>query len=151
MKIASSEYWVLVADSGKARILHIRRKPPEFSEVQVLVSATQHQPSREIVSDASGRAFHVQGPASHAKQSRSDAHDLAEQQFSLMLVRKLEKAANAGAFDHVLIIADPKTLGRLRRQMSKSLANRVSDDLNQDLVGLPLNELEPRIRAILGW
>ena len=151
MKIATSRYWVLVADSGKARILHVKRKPPEFGEVQVLVSATQHQPSREIVSDASGRAFHVQGPSSHVKQPRSDAHDRAEQQFSLMLVQKLEKAAELGAFDQLLIIADPKTLGRLRRQMSKSLASRISDELNLDLTGLPLNKLEPRIRAILGW
>lgn len=151
MNNPASKHWVLVADSGQARILELQNRPFKFRQVQELVSASQHQASRDLVSDASGRAFHVKGPSSHAKQPRSDAHDRAEQQFSLMLVRKLEKAAELGAFDQLLIIADPKTLGRLRRQMSKSLASRVSDELNLDLAGLPLNKLEPRIRAILGW
>ena len=151
MNSPTSKQWVLVADSGQARILELQNKPFEFRQVQKLVSESQHQASRDLDSDASGRAFHVQGPSSHAKQPRSDAHDVAEQQFSLMLVQKLEKAANLGAFDRLLIIADPKTLGRLRRQMSKSLVSRVSDELNLDLAGLPLNELIPRIRATLGW
>ena len=151
MNSPTSKHWVLVADSGQARILELQHQPFKFRQVQELVSASQHQASRDLVSDASGRAFHVQGPSSHSKQPRSDAHDQAEQQFSLMLVHKLEKAAELGAFDHLLVIADPKTLGRLRRQMSKSLASRVSDELNLDLAGLPLNKLETRIRAILGW
>jgi protein required for attachment to host cells len=151
MTNVSSKHWVLVADSGQARILELQNRPYEFRQVQELVSESQHQASRDLVSDASGRAFHNQGPSSHAIQPRSDAHDRAEQQFSLTLVRKLEKAADLGAFDHLLIIADPKTLGRLRQQMSKSLANRVCDELNLDLAGLPLNKLESRIRTILGW
>lgn len=151
MNNPASKYWVLVADGGQARILELQYQPFTFRQVQELVSASQHQPSRDLVSDASGRAFHVQGPSSHVKQPRSDAHERAEQQFSLMLIRKLEKAAELGAFDQLIIIADPKTLGRLRRQMSKSLASRISDELNLDLAGLPLNKLEPRIRAILGW
>jgi protein required for attachment to host cells len=151
MNSSTLKHWVLVADGGQARILELIKKPFEFRQIQELVSESQHQSSRDLVSDANGRAFHVQGPSSHVKQPRSDPHDRAEQQFSLTLVRKLEKMAGLGAFDHLLIIADPKTLGRLRRQMSKSLSNRVSEELNLDLAGLPLNELEPRIRAILGW
>jgi len=65
-------------------------------------------------------------------------------------VQKLEKAANLGAFDQLAIIADPKTLGRLRRQMNKSLAGRVTKELNLDLAGLSLNELKPRIAAAFG-
>ena len=86
----SSKYWVLVADSGHARILELRKKPKELRQLQELVSESRHLASRDMVSDASGRAFHVKGPSSHSKQQRSDAHDQAEQAFSRMLVRKLE-------------------------------------------------------------
>jgi protein required for attachment to host cells len=147
----SSTHWVLVADSGQARILELRRKPYAFRQVAELVSETQRQASRDLVSDTSGRAFHVQGPASHSKKPRSDPHDQAEQQFTRMLARKLEKAATLAAFDHLAVIADPRTLGRLRQLMGKSLANRVTDELTLDLAGLPLNELEPRVQAALGW
>lgn len=148
---ASSTYWVLVADSGTARILEMRRKPAEFREVHKLESESRHLSTHDLVSDASGRAFHVQGPSGHSKQPRSDAHDLAEQAFSRKLVGKLEHAANMNIFEHLVIIADPKTLGRLRRQMKKALTARVTDELNLDLVGIPLNSLEKRVRAKLGW
>ena len=58
----SSKYWILVADSGHARILELRIKPKEFHQVQELVSESQHLSSRDLVSDASGRAFHAKGP-----------------------------------------------------------------------------------------
>ena len=151
MNNATSKYWVLVADSGKARIIELRRKPAEFHEVQELVSESQHQPSRELMSDASGRAFHVQGPSSHSKVPRSDAHDRAKHAFTRKLVGKLEQAANMNAFEHLAVIADPKTLGRLRQHMSKSLYASVTYEMNLDMVGIPLDSLEQRIRAALGW
>ena len=125
-----SKHWVLVAE---------------------LFSEAAHQASRDLVSDASGRTFHVQGPGSHSKQPRSDPHDQAEEQFTRSLAQKLDKAVGMGKFDHLAIIADPRTLGRLRRHMSKSLAGSVTNELTLDLAGLPLNKLEPRVRSILGW
>ena len=147
----SSKYWILVADSGHARILELRKKPREFHQVQELVSESRHLSSRDMVSDASGRAFHAKGPASHSKQQRTDAHDQAEQAFSRMLVGKLEKAENLKAFEHLVLIADPKTLGRVRQYLSKSLSAMVTNELNLDVVGLPLDLLQKKVRSLLNW
>ena len=147
----SSKYWILVADSGHARILELRKKPREFRQVQELVSESRHLSSRDMVSDASGRAFHAKGPASHSKQQRTDAHDQAEQAFSRMLVGKLEKAASLKVFEHLVLIADPKTLGRVRQHMSKSLTGKVTNELNLDVVGLPLDSLQKKVQSLLNW
>jgi protein required for attachment to host cells len=56
-----------------------------------------------------------------------------------------------GAFEHLAIIADPRTIGRLRRHMSKALAGRVTEEHTMDLASLPLGKLEPRVRSVLGW
>ena len=146
-----SKYWVLVANSGQARILEMQRKPYEFHQVSELVSETQHLTNKEIVSDASGRVYHAQGPGTHSMKPRSDPHENAEEQFSRSLARKMERAARLGRFDQLLVIADPRTMGRLRQQMDRSLAGRVADEISLDLVGLPLNQLEPRVREVLGW
>ena len=151
MNNASPKYWVLVADGGTAHFIELRRKPAEFHEVQKLVSQSRSQPSRELMSDASGRAFNTQGPSGHSKFPRTDAHEQAKDVFSRKLVGKLEQAANLKAFEQLAIIADPKTLGRLRQHMSKSLYAMVTDELNLDLAGLPRDSLEHRIRAALGW
>ena len=71
-------YWVVVADSGKARILEMRRKPYAFRLVTEYASLNQHRTSKELVSDAAGRVYHAQGPGTHAMQPRSDPHDNAE-------------------------------------------------------------------------
>ena len=56
-----------------------------------------------------------------------------------MLVGKLEKAANLKAFEYLVLIADPKTLGRVRQYMSKALSGMVTNELNLDVVGMPLD------------
>jgi len=151
MSNASSPYWILVADSGNARILEIKRTPAEIRMVHKLTSETLHMRSGDLKSDASGRSFHVQGPSSHSKKPRSDAHDQAEKEFSRILVAKLELAAQHKSFERLLIAADPKTLGRLRQYMTKALTARVTDEWNVDLTGIPMAPLEKRLRARLGW
>jgi protein required for attachment to host cells len=146
-----AKYWVLVANSGQARILEMQRKPYEFHQVSELFSETQHLTNKEIVSDASGRVYHAQGPGTHSMKPRSDPHEQAEEQFSRSLAQKMEKAAQLGRFDQLLVVAAPKTMGRLRQRMNRSLAGKVTDEVALDLVGLPLPQLESRLRDVLGW
>jgi hypothetical protein len=87
-------YWALVANSGQARIVEMRRKPYEFRPIAELVSEAQHLTSKDLVSDASGRVYHTQGPGTHAMQPRSDPQETAEGQFARSLADKLDKAAD---------------------------------------------------------
>ena len=144
-------YWVLVADSGSARIFELQKTPAEFREVQTLVSDALHKRSSDLVSDGSGRSFNAQGPAGHSKEQKSDPHDLAEQEFSRKLADKLELASNMNAFEKLVVFADPKTLGRLRPLMSKRLRKQIMHEVNLDLVGMPLEKLKKKIRTQLGW
>ena len=146
-----AKFWALVANSGQARIVEMRRKPYEFRQVAELESEAQHLTSKDLVSDASGRVYHSQGTGTHAMQQRSDPHEQAEVQFTRNLAAKLEKAAHLGRFDQLLIVADPKTLGRMRGLLNKAVAAQVADEISLDLVGLPQNQLEPRLKKLLGW
>lgn len=146
-----AKYWVLVANSGHARILEMQRKPYQFHQVTELVSESQHLTNKELVSDTSGRVYRAQGPGTHSMKPRSDPHELAEEQFSRSLTQKVEKAAQLGRFDQLLVVADPKTMGRLRQQMNRAVAGKVTDEVSLDLVGMPLPQLEARLRGVLGW
>ena len=90
MKNSLLTYWVLVADSGSARIFELRKTPAEFREAHSLVSDALHKRSSDLVSDNSGRSFNTQGPAGHSKEQKSDPHELAEREFSRKLADKLE-------------------------------------------------------------
>lgn len=151
MKTSPLTYWVLVADSGSARIFELRKTPAEFREVHTLVSDALHKRSSDMVSDGSGRSFNAQGPAGHSKQQKTDPHDLAEREFCRKLADKLEVAANMNVFQKLMVVADPKTLGRLRPLMSKPLKKRITREVNLDLVGMQMGPLQKKIRAKLGW
>ena len=147
----NDRYWVVVADSGKARIIEMRRKPYDFSVVTEYASVDQHRTSKDLVSDASGRVYRTQGPGSHTMHPRSDPHENVEEQFVTDLGRRLEKAAGQGRFECLALVADARTLGRLRRGLGKNVADRVVEERPLDLTPLSLRDLEPRIRDILGW
>jgi len=151
MNVVKKSHWVLVADSGHARIFELSRAPAQFREVKKLVSDSQHLTNRDMVSDTSGSRLRSQGPASHAMQQRSDPHELAEEAFCRKLAGLLERAERSHAFDHLAIIADPRTLGRIRPNLKKSLSDRVVLELGRDLVDLPVISIEQRVRSELGW
>lgn len=151
MKDSLHTYWVLVADGGRARIFELRKTPAEFQEVHTMASEALHSRSVDLVADGSGRSFNTQGPASHSKQQKSDPHELAEQAFSRKVIDKLERAANMNVFEKLMVVSDPRTMGRLRSLMSKQLRNHVTCEVNLDLVGLSLEKLEKRVLAHLGW
>ena len=144
-------HWVQVADSGQARILELQRKPFQCKLVSEVESEARHTPSRDLVSDGSGRSFHVQGPGSHSKEPRANPHEQAEEAFVQTLSRALDKACQIGSFDQLDVIADARTIGRLRRAMSRQVAARLGGEHRLNLSNLPFNDLQNRVRRVLGW
>jgi len=138
-------YWVLVADSGQARILSYQPGGQGLEQLEVLESPARHDRSRDLTSDTFGRTYSARGPAKHSLKSRTDAHDHMEQEFVRSLAAKLSLAARGGDYDELILIADPRTLGRLRGFVSDVEASRVSHQLNVNLTSSSLDDLERRI------
>lgn len=143
--------WALVTNSGYGRLLELERSPARITEIGVREGPARHLTSRELVSDASGRDFNAAGPVSHSKQPRTDAHEEAERRFVSGWVDQLQSEISKHRFEHLLLAADPRTLGRLRTAMGKTLQDAVVGESNHDLTQLPLKDLESRLRAIAGW
>jgi protein required for attachment to host cells len=139
--------WALVADGAKARLFRVGRKNGDFEELRQLESAARGAPSREISSDADSRSRHVAGvPGGHTKQPRTDPHDQAERQFAEQVMAFVGRSASTGAFNSLVVVADPRTLGTLRDCMPAAVAQRVSREMNLDLTWMPEKEIEARIR-----
>lgn len=151
MNTRSKPTWALVTDSGYGRLVELERSPPRITEIGTREAATRHQTSRELTTDASGRDFDTAGPVSHSKAPRTDAHDEAERQFVERWSRDLQQAFTNGRFRQLLLVADPRTLGRLRKTMAEKLRSAVLAESDRDLTKLPLQDLEPRLRELAGW
>jgi protein required for attachment to host cells len=147
MKTLKAGTWMLVADGGRAKVFRLGAKPGQIEELQRLESSTMHMPSRDLVSDGSGRDFDVRGPGAHTKIPRSDPHDLEEREFAQRIMQRIERAAQQDRFKELVIVADPRTLGSLRKSMPRSVATRVIKELNRDLTALSGTEIDRRVRA----
>lgn len=59
----------------------------------------------------------------------------------------LNAKAIAGEIDDLIIIADPKTLGEMRRHYHKELEKRLVGELDKALTGEPLGRIEKLLAA----
>lgn len=147
----SATLWALVTDSGFGRLVELERSPTNMRELATRESETRHLTSRELMTGSSGRDYDASGPVSHSKHPRSDPHDEAELAFVQEWVGLLEESLAAGRFDRLMVVADPRTLGRLRGKMSDALRATVIQEENLNLAKLAPKELEQRLRKLAGW
>jgi len=140
-------FWVLVADSGQARVLKYQPAGYGLEQLEAIESPARHDRTRDLKSDTFGRTYNARGPARHSLKGRTDAHEHMEQEFVRLLAGKLAKAARGSDYDELIVIADPRTLGRLRGFVSDAEASRVSHQLNVNLTSASLEDLERRIHS----
>ncbi len=78
---------------------------------------------------------------------RNGSTDLNELAHGAAAAEWLNAGALANRIEDVLIIADPKTLGEMRRHYHKELKSRIVGEIAKDLTGEPISEIEKAIAA----
>lgn len=151
MGLRPKKLWALVTDSGCGRLFELERSPRRMEEILSREAAARHTPSRELTSDLSGRESGSAAQAGDTKQPRSDAHDGEERKFVQEWVDGLQGALLKGRFEHIMLVADPRTLGRLREGMDKPLKEAVIAEDARNLTKLRTEDLEPQLRELAGW
>ena len=105
--------WVFVGDGRKALLLCNEGDPDLLDLRRVEVREDDNPPSREQGSDGPGRSAVNIGPRSAI--DATDWHALEEERFAKTVAERLNRAAEANQFEHIVIAAPPKVLGELRR------------------------------------
>ena len=72
------------------------------------------------------------GPAGH-RPPESTPRETDEATFAKQLARHLNTQATAGAFQHLILIADPGTLGEIRPVLNKAVQSRMALEIHKTL------------------
>jgi protein required for attachment to host cells len=141
--------WILIADGARARILlnegpGAGLKPATDTEYE-----SDRRPTREVGSDRPGRVHESADVMGHAYAPRVDWHQFAKHLFAREMAQILDAAAGRGAFDDLVLVAPPKTLGELRASLSKGSRAKVSAELGKDLCNVPVHDLPSRLAEVL--
>lgn len=142
--------WVAVADGEKAVILQ-NDDTDGNPMLRVLdVREIDNPPSRDQAASRPGRMN--DGRAGSVRKSAfadTDFHQLAKEQFAKDFAARLNRAALANAFDRIVVIAPPPTLGELRAQYHADLKKRIVGEIDRDLTKHPVEDIERQVAAAL--
>lgn len=142
---ALMETLILVADGGRARGLAEHRRHGPLEE----------RADWAIEAPESERRGHGKpgGATTSPGSRRSNVHDVspadvAETRFLTKLAADLERAATAGQFDHLVMIAPPRALGILRGALGPQASRRLEASDPHDRLTETATDIRARLRDI---
>jgi protein required for attachment to host cells len=126
--------WVVVADGTQARLFQnvgkqdtVRLKPDGLLKPDVVEEEGQ-------------------GPSGHRPPGESP-EQIDEATFAKQLVQRLNAAALKQEYEHLFLIADPKTLGEIRPQLHPETIKRITGELAKTLTNSTLEDIEKILKA----
>jgi protein required for attachment to host cells len=135
--------WLIVCDGRKA--LFFENEGDAEFPIFVTREVFEHEslPNREIDADRPGR---VQESATTARSSIEpvDHHDLEEAAFLAGIAKRLDAFISAGTIRHLTLVAPPRALGAIRKIYSPALRAAIRAEVDQDLVKMPVAEIQEK-------
>ena len=100
---------------------------------------------RDLKTDAPGNAAAMKkggGDAFRPAYSETDSHQQEEDIWVKDAAEELKKRALKNDFDALVIVAPPKALGVLRKELHKEVEKRVILTVNKEMSGRPVPDIE---------
>jgi protein required for attachment to host cells len=132
---------VLVADGKKTLFL---RNHGDESQIDLRIEAhgTQEEhKDRDLKSDAPGTTKQSFGYGRPAYQE-TDFHQQEEDRWIKDAADELKKRALRNDFEALAIVAPPKALGVLRKELHKEVERRIICTVNKEMSGRPIPDIE---------
>jgi protein required for attachment to host cells len=143
--------WIVAADSSRAKVLQVADRERKLLEVEDLHNPEARLQDRELQTDAEPRfnghggvgkagSARTGGPASDREAQGAVEHSVRV--FAKEIGRYLEQARNQHRYDELVLIAPPKFLGAVRKELGKEVEKLVVDELPKDLSWFNAREIE---------
>jgi len=136
---------VLVADGRKMLFL---RNEGDATHPNLVVEHAEEQDNPSTSDQTTHRAGQASSPRGGVQSSvePTDFHQIEEDRFAAEAADMLKKRAFANDYESLIIVAPPRTLGELRKHYHKEVSDRLTGELDKDLTGHPIDEIEALIQ-----
>jgi len=101
--------------------------------------------SLEVAGELTSRHLADDGP-SGKRPPDSSPRETDEGTFSKQLAHHLYSEAHAGKFDNLALVADPDTLGELRRALHREVTGKLVMELGKTLINSSKDDIERSLR-----
>ena len=127
MKKIPSGTWILVADGEEARLFRNAGSDYTLSLEQEDMFKSSDAPH--------------EGPSGH-RPPESDTQATGEATFAKQLSNRLNAAALHNAYEHLVLMADPQTLGQIRPQLHMQTERRIIGEVAKTFSNAPLEDIQ---------
>ena len=132
---------VLVADGTKVLFLRNHGDQNQIDLRTESHDAREDRKDREIKTDAPGTNKQSMGYGRPA-MDETDFHQQEEDRWVKDAAEELKKRALRNDFDALAIIAPPKALGVLRKELHKEVERRIVLTINKEMTDRPIPDIE---------
>lgn len=143
--------WIVAADASRARVLQVADRDQRLLEIEDLLNPEGRLQDRELQSDAEPRfsghggvgkpgSWSTSGPGSDREAKGAVEHSV--EVFARRVGEYLEKARNQHRYDRLHLVAPPKFLGALRKELGKEVQKLVAEEIPKDLSWINARDLE---------
>lgn len=136
---------VVVAESSRARVFEMASTATPMKELVDMVHPESRTHEQNLTSDRPGRTFDRHGQGHHAMEKEVGARKQETMVFAGQLADYLQAGCNKNTFDDVVIIAAPEFLGQLRKKLGPGVLERVSREINKNIVQLDESEIRKHL------
>jgi len=137
--------WIVVADGGGAKVLALAEDGTSLETVRAIEAPDAHSKTQDIVSDRPGRSFESSSATRHGLEARTDAHDLAKEQFIGSLGRALVEDNKAGAFEDLVLVVATAQANNLMGALDDVTRAKVCEVVKKDLLKTPNGQIWDRM------
>lgn len=137
--------WVVVADSGSARIFTADSPQGELLEREDYAHSEARVKESRLVSDRQGRTVSSAGGRLHTYSSEESPRDAESRAFAKLLADRLRGARVEGELDRLVLVAAPEFLGRLRSALDDETRKHIESELSLNLTTLTAKEIRSRL------
>lgn len=142
--------YILVADGARARLYANHGVGKGLQPVSGAThKADLHHHDRDILTDKPGRAFNSVSSGRSAMEPPTEWHRFEKHKFAREMAKVLDAAAANKAFDRLILVAPPATLGDLRTELSDATRKMVTAELPKDLTRHAEQDLPQHLESVL--
>jgi protein required for attachment to host cells len=142
-----SNYWVIAADAGEARLFTRDKKYGPLTEHKDWLHPESRLHGQDLETDRPGRSFASHGYGQSDMEPGTDPKKQEAERFATDLAHVLNEARARGDFQHLQIVAAPAFLGMLRDRLDSETRDRIDRAVDKNVTKQAAEQIAATIDA----
>jgi protein required for attachment to host cells len=140
---------ILVADRGSARIYECAAGGTRLRLLAEMTNSELGTHERDLVEPRAGRVYNRSAGRPQAFADRASPREAAARRFARRLARRVGGRITEHEHDALILVAEPRFLGFVRKDLSKAAARRLTAIVPRDLGHETATALERRLAPVI--